>query len=134
MTPSELNQIHSAAFTTSRPWSAQEFEELLSNKHTHLFTCAQGFVLVRVIAGEAELLTIAVHPDAQGKGTGGILMSKWMSSLDADEAFLEVAADNVSAKHLYARHGFACVARRSAYYARDVGDPVDAIVMRRALK
>ena len=94
MTPNELSQIHSAAFTMSRPWSAQEFEDLLRNKHTHLFTCPQGFALVQVIAGEAELLTIAVHPDAQGKGAGGTLMSKWMSSVDADEAFLEVAADN----------------------------------------
>ena len=134
MTPSELSQIHGAAFTMSRPWSAPEFEDLLHNKHTHLFTCPQGFALVQVIAGEAELLTIAVHPDAQGKGAGGTLMSKWMSSVDADEAFLEVAADNLAAKHLYALHGFAEVTRRSAYYARDLGDSVDAIVMRIALK
>ena len=132
MTPSELSQIHSAAFTMSRPWSAQEFEELLRNKHTHLFTCTQGFALVQVIAGEAELLTISVHPDAQGKGAGGTLM--WMSSVNADEAFLEVAADNHAARHLYEAHGFAGVAHRSAYYARDLGGSVDAIIMRRALK
>ena len=134
MTPSELSQIHGAAFTMSRPWSAPEFEDLLHNKHTHLFTCPQGFALVQVIAGEAELLTIAVHPDAQGKGAGGTLMSKWMSSVDADEAFLEVASDNDAAKHLYTVHGFAEVARRSAYYARGLGDSIDAIVMHRALK
>ena len=134
MTPNELSQIHSAAFTMSRPWSTQEFEALLRNKHTHLFTCPQGFALVQVIAGEAELLTIAVHPDAQGKGAGGTLMSKWMSSVDAGKAFLEVASDNDAARHLYTVHGFAEVARRSAYYARGLGDSIDAIVMRRALK
>jgi ribosomal-protein-alanine N-acetyltransferase len=57
-----------------------------------------------------------------------------MSSVDADEAFLEVASDNDAAKHFYTVHGFAEVARRSAYYARDLGDSVDAIVMRIALK
>ena len=134
MNPNELSQIHSAAFTMSRPWSTQEFEALLRNKHTHLFTCPQGFALVQVIAGEAELLTIAVHPDAQGKGAGGTLMSKWMSSVNAGEAFLEVASDNDAARHLYTVHGFAEVTRRSAYYARDLGDSIDAIVMHRALK
>jgi len=131
MTPYELSQIHSAAFTMSRPWSAQEFATFLSNPHTHLFARPTGFALVQVIAGEAELLTIAVHPDAQGKGTGHKLMSEWLFKVDATEAFLEVAADNNAARYLYNAYGFAEVARRKSYYARKGSNSVDAIVMRK---
>jgi ribosomal-protein-alanine N-acetyltransferase len=132
MTPHELSRIHSAAFTMSRPWNAQEFTTLLSNPHTRLFAHPTGFALVQVIAGEAELLTIAVHPDAQGKGTGHKLMSEWLSKVDATEAFLEVAADNNAARHLYNSYGFAEVARRKSYYARKSSNSVDAIIMRKA--
>lgn len=133
MTPHDLSLIHTAAFTMSRPWTEQEFETLLSNPHTHLFTRPTGFALLQVIAGEAELLTIAVHPDAQGEGTGQQLMADWITGVQATEAFLEVAADNAPARHLYTANGFAEVARRKSYYARKSGDSVDAIVMRAPL-
>ena len=133
MTPHDLSLIHAAAFTVSRPWTAQEFEALLSNPHTHLITRPNGFALLQVIAGEAELLTIAVHPIAQGKGIGQQLMSDWQAVLQATEAFMEVAADNVTARNLYIRNGFAEVARRKSYYARKPGVSVDAIVMRTTL-
>lgn len=133
MTPDDLSYIHSAAFTMSRPWSAQEFETLMGNPHTHLFSRPTGFALLQVIAGEAELMTIAVHPDDQGKGAGRQLMLQWMEAVDATEAFLEVAADNAAALHLYTAHGFAEVARRKSYYARKSGGFADAIVMRSSL-
>jgi ribosomal-protein-alanine N-acetyltransferase len=133
MTPHDLSQIHAAAFTLSRPWTALEFKTLLGNPHTHLFVRPAGFALLQLIAGEAELLTIAVHPDAQGKGTGQQLMADWMAGVQATEAFLEAAADNTHALQLYTANGFAEVARRKSYYARKSGDSVDAIVMRAAL-
>jgi ribosomal-protein-alanine N-acetyltransferase len=58
-------------------------------------------------------------------------MSEWLSKVDATEAFLEVAADNDAARHLYNAYGFAEVARRKSYYARKGSNSVDAIVMRK---
>lgn len=133
MTPDALAQIHSTAFTVSRPWGAQEFETLLNNPHTHLYARPEGFALVQVIAGEAELLTIAVQPDFQGQGIGQSLMADWLKTVDATEAFLEVAQDNAAAIHLYQSYGFAEVARRNSYYARKSNIYVDAIVMRAPL-
>ena len=46
----------------------------------------------------------------------------------AQDMFLEVAADNAAACALYAKHGFAQVGRRPAYYAG-----TDALVLRRAM-
>lgn len=130
MTPHDLDLIHSAAFTASRPWGAQEFATLLSNPHIQLFARPTGFALVQLIAGEAELLTIAVHPDAQRMGIGQQLMDDWMKAVDVNQAFLEVAADNTPAQHLYTANGFVEIARRKSYYARKTGETIDAIVMR----
>lgn len=131
MTPQELSAIHTAAFKDARPWSTQEFEQLLANPHTHLFSCERGFALVQLIAGEAELLTLAVHPDDQGNGHGHTLMYNWMQALSPADMFLEVAEDNAAAIRLYTTCGFAEIARRNSYYARKSGIYVDAIIMRK---
>lgn len=133
MTPRELSIIHDAAFTQSRPWSEAEFGALLSSTHTHLFSQPGGFALLQVVSGEAELLTIAVHPDFQRKGISHQLMAEWMTTIDATEAFLEVASDNFAARRLYIAYGFAEIAKRKDYYSRNMGKTVDAIVMRRPI-
>ena len=135
MTPQALAQLHAAAFTSGRPWSADEFASLCAEAHTCLTTAEHGFALWRAVAGEAELLTIAVAPDRQGRGIGTALMRDWMAEAaqQADTAFLEVAADNAPACALYGKCGFAKVAERPAYYSRETGK-VDAWVMRAPLR
>lgn len=135
MTPADMARIHRHAFSQQRPWSEAEFDALIAQPHTHLTSTAQGFALWRGMAGEAELLTIAVLPDAQRAGIGTDLMQAWMTQAarNCEEAFLEVAADNHAARALYEKCGFGLVATRSAYYARP-GSAVDALVMRAALR
>ncbi len=135
MTPQDMAQIHAAAFTDARPWSASEFATLLESPHVFISQQPQGFALVRVVAGEAELLTIAVHPDHQGQGTGRALMSDWMAqaAATASEAFLDVAADNAPACALYAACGFVPAGRRTGYYRRSGAEAVDALLMRAPL-
>ncbi|WP_415404190.1 GNAT family N-acetyltransferase [Tateyamaria sp. SN3-11] len=134
MTPEALADLHGAAFVQGRPWSASEFRDLLDGPHCRLTCTSHGFALWRAIAGEAELLTIAVRPDQQGRGVGTALMRDWMAAAaqHADTAFLEVAADNLPACALYTRHGFEIVARRPGYYRRGEAR-ADALVMRAPL-
>jgi ribosomal-protein-alanine N-acetyltransferase len=132
MTPAQLSQLHADAFQQVRPWSTAEFTDLLSHPSTYLFAHTQAFALVRVIADEAELLTIAVHPNTQGQGIGRALMCDWMQGIAASEAFLEVAQDNIVAISLYKSCGFAEVGRRKGYYGRKDAPNVNAIVMRHA--
>jgi [ribosomal protein S18]-alanine N-acetyltransferase len=91
-----------------------------------------GLVLARAIAGEAEVLTLAVLPAARRRGLGLALMTGAIdraAAAGATAMLLEVAADNTAAQGLYALLGFAEVGRRRRYYA----DGRDALVMRRAL-
>ncbi len=138
MTPEDLANLHARAFTMPRPWSADEFASLLNSPHVFVAGNNQGFVMGRVIAGEAELLTIAVDPDHRRKGLGHTtLLSEFLKlALEraADTAFLEVAADNAAALALYLSHGFTEAGRRPGYYIPPSGPTIDALVMKKALQ
>ncbi|MEM8653459.1 MAG: GNAT family N-acetyltransferase [Pseudomonadota bacterium] len=130
MTPDALAALHAAAFDQARPWSAEEFASLLANPLTHLEAAPHGFALWRGIAGEAELLTLAVDPVHQGRGIGAELMRTWLAraAQTCDRAFLDVASDNARALALYTAQGFEIIARRKGYYPRPTGT-ADALIM-----
>ncbi len=136
MTMAEMARMHAAAFVMPRPWSEAEIADLLASPLCFVLFAQGGFVMGRVIAGEAELLTIAVDPALQGQGVGSGLMQRFMAELRqrrAERVFLEVAETNAAARALYRKSGFAHSGRRRAYYHAPGGEPVDAIVMSRAL-
>ena len=133
MTPDALASLHRVAFTQERPWAASEFADLLTNPHVEIVTHPHGFAMTCTVAGESELLTLAVNPAHQRKGIGRALVTQWLSASAAREAFLEVAADNTAACALYISMGFAEAGRRPSYYARKNAAAADAIVMRLAL-
>lgn len=135
MTPDTMAQIHSEAFTHERAWSAAEFADLLAQKHTHLTARPFGFALIRVIADEAELLTLAVSPRHQRQGIAHALMAAWIAqatALGAQSGFLEVASDNTAARALYRAYDFAQIASRPAYYRRTDAPAADALILKRA--
>lgn len=92
-----------------------------------------GYAGVDVGGEVADVMTIAVAPQAQGYGLGAVLMD-WLIAqarrAGAEQLMLEVRADNVVAQRLYASMGFEMVAVRRRYY--QPGD-VDALIMRRHL-
>jgi [ribosomal protein S18]-alanine N-acetyltransferase len=91
-----------------------------------------GFLLGRLVAGEAELLTIAVDPAARRQGIGAALVRQFLDQVRAkggESVFLEVAETNLPARALYARHCFLPQGRRRAYYREVTGSAVDALVL-----
>lgn len=127
-----LAALHAACFTTPRPWSEEEFRALLRSPGVFLLNDTHGFLLGRVIAGEAELLTLAVAPKARRKGTGRALVEQFAAEArarEAETAFLEVSAENAPARALYAATGWTESGRRKGYYSSPEGARIDAIVM-----
>ena len=136
MTPAALARLHAEAFTTPRPWSEVEFASLLSGTGSFLVAEPQGFALGRAIAGEAELLTIAVADQARRGGIGRRLLTAFLKEAaerGSATVFLEVAADNAPAIALYRAAGFAQTGRRRGYYAGPGGHRIDALVLSRAM-
>lgn len=136
-----LADLHARCFTTPRPWSAAEIAGLMLDPLN--FTLIEGeaaaptgFLIGRTIADEAELLTVAVAPEARREGLGRKLLLRFEDAArarGAATAFLEVAADNAPAQALYATRGFAQTGLRKAYYHHPDGQSVDALVMGRPL-
>ena len=92
-----------------------------------------GFMLWRVAADEAEILSIGVLPDARRHGIATALLEAAVTSLLAAGVaalFLEVAEDNRAALAFYRAHGFGEVGRRSRYYRRADGRDADALVLK----
>ncbi len=134
--PEALAALHARCFTSPRPWSAGEFAALLEEPAVFLLAGAHGFALGRVIADEAELLTIAVAPEARGRGLGHRLMAGFEAEAarrGAARAFLEVAEDNDAALRLYKARGYRESGRRRGYYRRRRGPAADAVLMVRDL-
>lgn len=136
MTPETLARLHAACFTTPRPWSAQEFATFGTAPGCDLITLPGGFALIRSIAGEAELLTIAVDPAKRRNGIGARLLARALiraQAKGADTCFLEVAADNAAAIALYRSAGFTQTGHRPGYYRLPDGQRLDAGIMARSL-
>ncbi len=88
-----------------------------------------GFSLYRTIAGDAELLLLAVDPESQGKGIGRQLLSHFIRDAKdsgATRIHLEVRDDN-SAIRVYRAAGFEQVHRRRNYYRGRGGAAFDAL-------
>ncbi|AXI47736.1 ribosomal-protein-alanine acetyltransferase [Sulfitobacter sp. SK012] len=134
MTPNEMARIYALAFAHDRPWHPAEFSDLLANPYAMAHEVPHGFAITRTVARESELITIAVDPAHHGSGLGRKLMIQWLEHAEkhADFAFLEVAADNSTATKLYTTSGFEITGTRRAYYTRQDGPAVDALLLTRA--
>lgn len=124
-----LPDIHAASF--DRGWTDGEFDALLAQD---IYFCLvarnpgnaekppSGFVLVKRVADEAEIISIAVKPSARKKGIARQLMDAAVRQLDSErikKLFLEVDAENNPAIKLYTKMGFVQIASRDGYYQRN---------------
>jgi len=136
----DLARIHGESFY--RGWPASDFASFLEDRNTPCYVACDarrriaGFALIRTVADEAELLTLAVDPRRRGKGVGRALMEAVFADLmlsPARRMFLEVDEQNHAAIRLYEKLGFARISARKGYYPRPDGSAATALVMARDL-
>lgn len=115
-----LAALHAAAFPPGAAWNSGTIATLLGMEGVVGLHGAGGFILARRVLDEAEILTLAVHPDHRRKGIGETLVGMAAAVTAAAGArvmFLEVAEENAPAMALYAKAGFEKAGRRRDYYA-----------------
>jgi [ribosomal protein S18]-alanine N-acetyltransferase len=118
-------------------WTATQLASLIAVPGTRLCLVLLGerpvgFYAARSVAGESELMLLAVIPDARRLGIGQRLLDDWQrwgEECGVAQYFLEMRADN-PARHLYTRTGFSKCGERPAYYLGKDGIKRDAITMR----
>lgn len=130
VTAARLAEIHATAFAA--PWDAAALEALLDQAGVFVLEQPDGFILLRAVADEAEILTLAVRPESRRQGLGARLVREGATkaaSHGARRLFLEVADDNTAARALYAGAGFVETGRRPGYYAHPDGGRRDALIL-----
>ena len=129
-TAARLADLHAGAF--SAPWDAAAIDALLGQAGVFAIEAPGGFILIRAVADEAEILTLAVDPVVRRQGLGTRLVHEGAASAAARGAarlFLEVADDNHPALALSTRAGFTDAGHRPGYYARPDGSRRDALIL-----
>ena len=128
-----LAALHASAFPSGDAWGEVALRQMLALSGTWGLVGEGGFLLARIAADEAELLTVAVAPAARRQGVARALVG-WACAqaraLGAAAMFLEVAEANHPARALYAALGFAPAGRRPHYY----GEGRDALLLRLDLR
>ncbi|MBM3618709.1 MAG: ribosomal-protein-alanine N-acetyltransferase [Alphaproteobacteria bacterium] len=134
-----FSRLHSQGFL--RGWSVEEITALLAEEGVVAFAHEQdgevdGFILLRSVFDECEILTIATDETRKRQGIGSALLNHACTALkscDVTNLFLEVAEDNTPALGLYEKAGFAVSGRRRGYYPRLGRTRADAILMHKTL-
>jgi ribosomal-protein-alanine N-acetyltransferase len=127
--------VHGASF--QRGWGEDEIHRLLIERNViaHRATMGRtliGFILSRLAAGEAEILSVAIAPAWRGRAVSRpllVLHLRRLAGHGVRSVFLEVDKSNAPARALYKRAGFHEVGQRQGYYVG--GAP--ALVLRRDL-
>ena len=134
-----LSQLHRASF--HRGWGEGEFESLMAERNTltqrlMLGRTQIGFIISRLAADEAEILSVAIASAQRGRGYSRDLLANHLGHLAGRgirRVFLEVEENNQPAVRLYQRAGFATVGRREQYYRDANGAKLNALIMQRDL-
>jgi [ribosomal protein S18]-alanine N-acetyltransferase len=118
----QVAELELLLFPTDSPWTAGMFwSELSAGYHYVAIKDSSGRVLgyaglSRLGPDEAEVQTIGVHPDEQGKGLGRHLLRNLIAGAGDRAIYLDVRTDNAAAVSLYTSEGFTTIGLRRHYY------------------
>lgn len=127
-------KVSTLSFKT--PWSKTSISNEINNPLAKYIVAIDntnneviGFIGAWIIAGEADIMNVAVHPDYRKLGIASKLLSSLITlckNLNCSKINLEVKASNIPAQNLYKKFSFVENGLRKGYY-QDTGE--DAILM-----
>jgi len=131
--------LHGACFPDD-PWEAGALGRLIALTGSFGWIAWEnetpvGFILVRDLGNECEVLSLGVAPRWRRLGAAQDLLGVAIAETRRrarPSLVLEVATDNDAASALYAGFGFVAVGRRARYYKRPDGR-ADALILRLTL-
>lgn len=141
--PMTINQVKAVAelekLCFSDPWSERSVAGELDNPLSLWLVALDGeqlcgYVGCQRVPPEADVMNLAVIPEARRIGVGRRLMEalwKRLKELGDESLTLEVRASNAPAIALYEDLGFVQVGRRSNYYEKP---REDALILRKERK
>lgn len=144
-----MAKLHALCFDESARWNTKSFEELLIQNHVRAISVVNGstvagFIMISIALDEAEILTLAIHPEQRRKGYAKALINDCFEEyLGAQttppritKMFLDVIETNIPAITLYQSLGFSIISKRPHYYSVSEGNEkklVDGLVMSKTI-
>jgi len=130
----DLSAVAAIEAQTRGPWSAAQLAAELARPGGWQYVArleekVVGYLCGHSVAGEAEILKLAVATSCRRQGVATQLMTHAMAGLAAQRVsriFLELRAGNQPARLLYEKFGFGLSGERKGYY-RD--PPENALLM-----
>ncbi len=132
---SDILQIISIAQESfTLPWSIKSFLSESENNKS-IFRVAEidneiiGYIVVKVILDEAEILSLATKPSFRRKGVASALLKDVIFKIKdiAKICYLEVRISNIETINLYRKFGFKEYGIRKDYY---IAPQEDALLMK----
>lgn len=104
-----------------KPWNENAFGQTPVRMGWYLGPpeTPHAFLYMQIIAGEAEILRIATHPQQRRQGHAQALWRQFLNhrfNPNVEMVFLEVSAHNPGAERFYRSLGFKITGRRPDYY------------------
>ena len=131
---SEVAELEKLCF--SDPWSEKSVTSELDNELALWLVAVEdgrvaGYVGSQTVAGETDMMNIAVHPDFRRRGVAEQLVDALIVQLREQQSrclTLEVRASNDAAQALYEKLVFSQIGRRPKYYRNP---KEDALILRK---
>ena len=123
-------------------WRNEDFNHYINSQHSwacfitspanNFFHQLQGFLLLRVIGDDAEILSLGVKDTIRRNGIGKYLLKQAKNFSGRNQLksiFLEVAETNRNAVGFYQKQGFQTIGNRRNYYVFSEKNKKNALVM-----
>lgn len=75
-----------------------------------------AFAIFQLVAGEAEIIYIAVIDEFRRQGIGGKMLEYFIENFKPESIFLEVRDSNINAQKMYEKYNFKNIGMRKGYY------------------
>lgn len=132
MTTADLPTAHRIECQSPSPWTHRQLAEELTYPESLQLACRSasgleliGFLLGRLIPGEAEILKIATAREFHRQGAASRLLQAFLAAArqrGVNRFYLELRAQNAPARALYEKHDFEMTGRRRNYYTAPQDD------------
>lgn len=114
----------------SDPWSERSVAGELENELSLWFVAVEdetvlGYIGSQSVPPDADVMNLAVAPDARRRGVASALLTALIAALRArgiEKLFLEVRPSNAPALALYRAFGFQELGCRKGYYVNPIED------------
>lgn len=133
MSVGDVSRVAAIERACLSPWNETQIAEEIDRKAGCALVSVssegvlQGWCCGGLGFSDAELLKIAVHSSLRRQGVATMLLENLLCLLaqrGGEQIFLEVRAQNFSARRFYLKQGFEEIGKREKYYKNPVDDAV----------